>query len=218
MNKKQKAAAMRNEGWSYSYISKALGVPKSTLSSWLKDISYTPNKQVLRRVAAGRGKYGIERHKDRIAQTATLISIGENEVGELSRRDLWMLGLGIWLGEGSKTQEQIRVVNSDPAIVKLFIRWLREICQLEDENITVAMHLYPDSNEADSQQYWQMTTQLPASQFRKTQIDKRLNKSTAKLGKSPHGTLHVTVVSNGDTTRGVQLYRRLRGWISAVTK
>lgn len=211
------AIKMRSEGWSYSDITKRLGVPKSTLSGWLKGVSYTPNKTVMNRVVTGRGIYGLRRQKMRIAETEALISLGKDEVGFLTNRDLWMVGLGLWLGEGSKTLEQIRLVNSNPDVVRLFVKWLREICKLENKNITLAMHLYPDSNENECKKYWMEITDLPATQFRKTQVDRRTNKSTSKVGKSPFGTLHVTVVSNRDPDKGVRLYRRLLGWVSAIT-
>lgn len=207
---------MRQEGWSYSDISSQLHIPKSTLSGWFKATTYTPNKDVLARIKTGQGTYGIRRHIARMEEVKTLKKQGFEEVGRLSKRDLWMVGIGLWLGEGSKTLEQIRLVNSDPSIIRLFIRWLREICSLEDANITIAMHLYPDSNEQECRQYWMSVTQLPAMQFRKTQVDLRLDKKVSKTGKSPYGTLHVTVASHGNPEHGVKLYRKMMGWVEAV--
>lgn len=215
---KQKAVAMRHNGWSYGDISQQLGVPKGTLSVWLRGIPYSPNLAVKQRIKKGQEVYGIQRHKERVIETQNLKIQGQLEVGTISRRDLWMLGIGLWLGEGSKTLEQIRLVNSDPIIIRLFIRWLKEICELENNNITLAMHLYPDSVEADCQSYWSKVTGLPSTQFRKTQIDRRLNKKPVKFGKNPFGTLHVTVVSNKNLDRGVRLHRRMMGWVAAATR
>lgn len=215
---KQRAIELRKQGLSYSLISGELDVSKSTLSNWLKDIPYTPNKEVLLRIRNGQGTYGLLRRQMRIDEISHLRAQGAAEIGEMSKRDLWMVGLGLWIGEGSKTMEQIRLVNSDPKVIRLFIRWLREICELQDENITLAMHLYPDSNEALSLEYWSGVTGLPKNQFRKTQIDKRLDKKLSKMGKTPHGTLHVTVASNHDPDKGVRLHRRMMGWLSMVIK
>lgn len=217
-HEKQKAFEMRSHGWSYSDISQELGVPKSTLSGWLGALPYTPNKTVQKRIKTGQGTYGVRRQKERIIETASLNAQGKRELGTISKRDLWILGLGLWLGEGSKTLEQIRLVNSNPDIIRIFIKWLREICQLSTLNITVAMHLYPDSDETECKQYWMNITQLPEDQFRKTQIDKRLNKQVSKIGKNKFGTLHVTVVSVGNPEYGVRLHRRLMGWVAAVTE
>ena len=215
---KQRAVELRRKGMSYGLISAQLGVSKSTLSNWLKDLPYTPNKQVLDRISRGQGTYGLRRRQMRIDEISKLKAQGISEVGKVSKRDLWMIGLGLWIGEGSKTMEQIRLVNSDPRVVCLFISWLREICELQDENITIAIHLYPDSDELSSMKYWMNITKLPKKQFRKTQIDRRLDKKQSKIGKTPHGTLHITVASNRNPEKGVKLYRRMMGWISGVTK
>ena len=213
---KQRAVELRGEGMSYSLISEQLGVSKSTLSNWLKDLPYTPNEEVVFRTRRGQGTYGLLRRQMRIDEISMLKAQGISEVGKVSKRDLWMIGLGLWIGEGSKTMEQIRLVNSDPRVIQLFIRWLREICELKDENITIAMHLYPDSDEISSMKYWMNITKLPMKQFRKTQIDRRLDKKRLKIGKTPYGTLHISVASNGNPEKGVRLYRRMMGWISGV--
>ncbi len=211
------ATTMRQEGWSYSDISNQLSIPKSTLSGWFRATPYTPNKKVLARIKTGQGTYGVRRHAERLEEVEVLKAQGLKEVGEISKRDLWMIGIGLWLGEGSKTIEQIRLVNSDPNIIRLFIRWLREICNLEDINITVAMHLYPDSNEQECRRYWMGVTQLPVTQFRKTQIDIRSDKKISKIGKNSYGTLHVSVASRGNPEHGVRLYRKMIGWVKAAT-
>ncbi len=215
---KQKAIKLREAGMSYSLIAKELSLSKSTLSNWLKDVPYTPNEEVLIRTSNGRGAYGIRRRELRLRETIELKQIGAEEIGAITKRDLWMLGLGLWIGEGSKTMEQIRLVNSDAKVIQLFMRWLREICELQNNNITIAMHLYPDSNETLSRAYWMDVTKLPFEQFRKTQIDKRLDKKQSKIGKIPHGTLHITVASGKNPDKGVRLYRRMMGWVSAIMK
>ncbi len=215
---KQTAIALREKGMSYSLISNQLCISKSTLSNWLKDLPYTPNEEVIDRIKHGQGTYGLRKRQIRLDEISELKAKGITEIGEMSKRDLWMIGLGLWIGEGSKTQEQIRLVNSDPKVISLFIKWLREIFELKDENITVAMHLYPDSDELESMKYWMNITKLPKEQFRKTQIDRRLDKKTQKFGKTPNGTLHISVASNHNPEKGVRLHRKMMGWISGVTE
>ena len=130
MNRKQQAIAMRHEGWAYSDISNRLKVPKSTLSGWLSNVSYSPNAEVVARLKRGRGAYGLVRHAQRMEDVNLMKRLGERDIGGLSHRDLWMVGIGLWLGEGSKTAEQIRLVNSNPDIIRLSMRWLREVCNL----------------------------------------------------------------------------------------
>ena len=145
-----------------------------------------------------------------------LKSLGMAEVGTLSKRDLWMLGLGLYIGEGAKTIEAIRISNSDPAVITIAMRWLRECCSLSDENFSIRLHLYPDNDADDSTGYWQAVTGLPRERFMKIYTDHRENKKRSNRGRLPYGTAHLSVVCRGDSAKGVRLYRKLQGWMAGV--
>jgi len=211
-----KAQKMRDSGYSYNMISKDLGIAKSTLSNWFKDKPFVPNKEVLTRIQYGPIKSAEKKHNRRVQEIKELRKYGSDEIGMLSKRDLWMLGLGLYMGEGSKAHETIRIINSDPLIIKLAVKWFKEIGGLSDENITISVHLYPDNDIKKCLKFWKLTTNLPHSSFRKTQIDNRINKSILKRGKLPYGTAHLTIISKGDPEKGVRLYRRLSGWFSGA--
>ena len=138
------------------------------------------------------------------------------EIGNINERDLWLLGIGIYLGEGCKSNEAIRIVNSDPDIIKIAIKWFREICGLEIKNFRPYIHLYPDNNLEESLTYWSQITGVPKHQFGKISIDKRTNKSTKKSSKLPYGTIHLHINSLGNKEHGRKLYRRIAGWIYSV--
>ncbi len=214
--KKPEAIKLRSAGYTYSMITAELGIARSTLSTWFKDVPFTPNENAKERIRSGRLKYGLRRKQERDTERADLSEVGRSDIGRLNTRDLWMIGLGLWLGEGSKTTEQIRFSNANPDVIKIWMRWLREVCNLSDSNIVARMHLYPDSNEASCRDYWQGITGLSENQFKKTQFDRRLSKLTLKNGKLPYGTLHLSVIALGDVENGVRLYRKLQGWISGI--
>lgn len=156
------------------------------------------------------------RNKKKMDGMAIIKEKSIKEIGNITKRDLWMLGLGLYLGEGSKTYEITRIINSDPAIVKLAIKWFKDLCMLENKNITVALHLYPDNDAKECVNFWSNQLKLPISQFRKTQIDNRKDKSAKKTRLLPYGTAHVTIVSSGNPELGVNLHRRIMGWIEGL--
>jgi lambda repressor-like predicted transcriptional regulator len=213
---KEKAIYYRERGYSYSMISKRIGLAKSTLSSWLKDVPYKPNKIVLKRIQWAPSKSAEKSHKKKVLNIITERNIAKKELGKISKRDLWLLGIGLYLGEGSKLDERIRIINSDPKIIKLSVKWLKDICGLKKENIVPYVHLYPDNNIANTVKYWSKITDIPQKQFGKTQIDNRKNKSNKKRRKLPYGTLHLQVKSCGNKDFGVKLHRKIMGWIEAV--
>lgn len=217
INIKQKAIYYRKKGYSYNMISQKLGISKSTLSDWLKELPYYPNETVIKRIKEGPAKSGQIRHNQKVANILKMKKLAQQELGKLTKRDLWLLGIGLYLGEGSKSSNgTIRIINSNPDIIKLAIKWFKNICGLTVKNLNLAIHLYPDNNIKKSINFWSKTTGIPKNQFGKTQIDIRTKKSIIRKNKLPYGTAHLTIRSNGNQIFGVTLQRRILGWLDAV--
>ncbi len=212
---KEKAIKYRQSGYSYGMISEELGLAKSTLSNWLREVPYEPNKEVTKRIKRAHVMSAKYRHNKKVHEIKKTKKLAKEELGVLSKRDLWLLGIGLYLGDGSKSHEDVRIINSDPNIIKLAIEWFKNVCKLENSNFVPSLHLYPDTNVEKTKQHWSKITGVPISQFGKTQIDRRKNKSGKRKRKLPYGTLHLKVRSNGRKEFGVILHRRIIGWIEA---
>jgi len=216
---KQKALKLRNAGYSYSMIGKKLNIAKSTLSNWLTNIPFKPNKEVLQRVGKAKLKSALHKQKIKFENITRMKSEAAKEIGKLSLRDIFMLGIGLYWGEGSKSHEEVRVVNADPTIIKLSIRWLKEFGGVRREHLRVSVHGYPDHDINKLVKFWSKELNIPNNQFIKTQIDTRLNKSILKRRKLPYGTAHVYVRGGGTLLWGVKnLHRKIMGWIETSTK
>ena len=104
------ATELRDNGYSYMMIKQELGVSVSTLSNWFADRPYCANEKAMARVKAGPYLSGKKRHEAKMQSVEETISEALSEVGMLNKRDLMMLGLGIYMGEGSKSIESVRIV------------------------------------------------------------------------------------------------------------
>lgn len=216
---KQNAIGLRKTGYSYSMISKKLNVAKSTLSNWLTSIPFTPNREALQRIGKSKLKSALFKQKMKFENIARMKCEAAKEVGNLSSRDLFMLGIGLYLGEGSKSHEEVRITNADPTIIKLSIRWLKEFGGVRKEHLRVAVHGYPDHDINELVDFWSKELHIPVKQFIKTYIDTRPNKSTLKRRKLPYGTAHVYVRGGGTLLWGVKnLHRKIMGWIETTIK
>jgi len=94
-NIKQKALELRKAGYSYTYIMKHVPVSKSTLSAWLYDIPFTPNKYTRdtignARIASGFYKNNLKKESIKNAENRV-----HKDMPSLSERDVCMLGLGL---------------------------------------------------------------------------------------------------------------------------
>ena len=215
IERKNLAIKLRKSGHSYSYIVSKIKVSKGTLSLWLKDIIYTPNKESSDRIGVARTKSAITKNKIKGESLLRAKKEATEEIGGLKTRDLFMLGIGLYIGEGTKTHNIVRVINANPKVIKLAIRWFTQCLGLSMSNFSIYLGLYPESNIDKSMTYWSKQTKIPIKQFGKTQIDTR-KKKVSKRGKLPHGTAYLTVKGLGDKSKGVYLFRKISAYMDNV--
>lgn len=212
---REKALTLRKSGFSYTYISSKTGLSKSTLSGWLTEIPYTPNKETIATFGKARAAASARRAELRQESIQEIRKIAIKDIWKISQRDLFIFGLGLYLGEGSKTNSQVRMINSDPRVIQTTIAWFRML-GVEKSQFRLRIHLYPDSDVKECLQFWSRTTSIPVSQFQKHQIDSRIDKKAKKLRKLPFGTVQLTVQSGGRKEYGVLFFRKIQLWNEAV--
>lgn len=210
------AIEMRKSGHSYNHIASKVGVSKSTLSVWLADVPYTPNPETVNRI--GKARAASVEAKRRLKRETFERARQESQIDirSVSARDLFMLGLGLYIGEGAKSPSATSFVNSNLAIMNLIIRWFTESIGLPKRNLRMRLHLYPDSDQEQSLEFWASQTGLSKDQFFRPVIDVRNDKKAIKSGKLPYGTAHLTVKSLGEKRFGVFLARKILAWSDRV--
>ncbi len=179
--RRAEALKLRLKGKSYSEIYKVLSVPKSTLSGWFKNVILSENARerlALRAIHQGAEVFikrnKLQTHKAR-ARACLAHANGKNEIPPLTPHDLKIVGAALYWAEGYKrprvregkerTEHPISFVNTDPEMVRIFIRFLTETMCIEKDAITLSMRLYPHINEAAAIEYWMQTTGLLRTQF-----------------------------------------------------
>lgn len=213
---KARAITLRKKGWSYNDIKNRLNVSKSTLSHWLRDIPYNPNETVLKRIAQGTANSNATRYENKAKSIADGRKFGKDAVAKLTERDLFMLGLGLYIGEGSKLYENIEIINANPEVIKLSVKWFTDIFKVPPQNFKLSIHLYPDTSQQEALKFWSKVSGIPIKQFGKTQVDSRENKSKMKKRKLPHGTANLKILACKNDNFGVKLHRRIIGCIEAI--
>lgn len=208
------AIKYRKDGYSYSIICNKLNLSKSTVCYWLKDIPYSPNSESLDKVKNGSRKSSEVRHNKKILTTNDIRKFAVQEIGDISERDLSMFGLGLYLGEGAKSIESVRIINSDPKVIKISIQWFTRVLGVGYKNMKLSVHTYPGNNVDNDIHYWSEITKIPVNQFSKTQVDTRKGKVVGH--KLPHGTVQLRVIANGDSRFGVNLHRKIIALTEAV--
>ncbi len=192
---RRKALELRKLGKSYSQIKNELGVSKSTLSEWLKAYPLTKAQiDTLR----GKSEIRIEKYRQtmRRKREARLTSYYKEEKSKwipLSKRELFLMGLFLYWGEGGKTHRNIvSINNTDPSVIKFAFYWLNEVCKVSREKIQVYLHLYSDMNITEAMAFWSKELQQPIQYFAKPYIKKSKRTDLDQKGFG-HGTCGLRV-------------------------
>jgi hypothetical protein len=220
---KQKAIDLRQAGNSYGYIAKSLGLKsKGTLSAWFKDLELSPGaKQALQQNIARANKRGfLQFNKERSARISVeneaALEQGRKQIGKLSKRELMLVGAALYWGEGTKYQRTngsltLVFTNSDPLMVRVFMRFVREILKIEELRIRAGIHLYDPLKTPASRLYWSKVTGLPIERFYISQQRSRASKGVRNSARLPHGTVCIRVNSR-------TIFNRVLGMIDGLSR
>jgi len=120
-----------------------------------------------------------------------------------------MAGCMLYWAEGAKMRNSVQFVNSDPAMVGYFVRFMRTHFAVADDGFRLDCNLFADhiERQREIELFWLDTLGLPQSCLRKSKVNVYSKYSKKKRqNKLPWGTVRVCANS---TRFGQGIY----GWI-----
>lgn len=212
------ARELRAQGLDYEEIAAALGVSKSSVSLWVRDmprperLSYEESRK---RSAEGVRRYWAAERSVRETQREAVRADAAARIGALSDREILIAGAIAYWCEGAKSkphrrQDRVVFVNSDPALVRCFLRFLATV-GIAREDLTYRIQIHETADVAVAERFWQQVTQADPLLFRRTILKTHNPKTVRKnVGLDYHGCLRVEV------RRSADLYRQIEGWADAI--
>ncbi len=186
---KNKAIKMRQSGMSYSQIKSELGVSKSTLSLWLRDLPLSDKRlRELRDFNQVRiEKTRVTKLKNKNARRDSVLRQVRIDF-ENNTDPLFIGGFYLYWGEGTKSAEySIALTSTDPAIIRTYLAWLK-ILGVDMNDCRVKLHLYADQNIKSSISFWSGVTHIKSNHFYKPYIKETLLKNKTYKGMFGYGT------------------------------
>jgi predicted transcriptional regulator len=210
---KEKARALRKKGYSINQIVKEAGLTKTSVSVWVRDITLT---QTQRNMLSERGRSIDSIEKRRINRLFNernkrqiIIDTAKRDFTNISLEQLKLIGIILYLGEGGKTRRgMVRLANSDPIIIRIMIRFFREVCKVSNNKFRASIHTFAHADIEKTEKYWSRISGIPRNQFFKTYI-KTSSASLQKRNTLPFGTFDIYVC---DT----KLFLTIIGWIEKI--
>ena len=193
---REKAIGLRKQGMSYSQIKKILKIHKSTLSMWLR--KFPLSKERIRELR-DKSEIRIEKFRETMRRKKEQrLGLCYTEQKKLllpmDKRDIFIAGLFLYWGEGTKSHiAELAMANTDPSIIKFFIKWLSQCFDISKETLKVQLHLYQDMDVEKELFFWARTLCLSTQQFIKPYIKQSFLKDINHKGGFGHGTCSVKI-------------------------
>jgi len=173
---KDKALDLRQGGKSIRYVEKKLGIPRSTLSGWFKNIILTDTQ--LRILEAQHQKGMIKGRKNAVLwhnqQKENHLSKAKTQaldtLSHINFKDVHITELALsmlYIGEGSK-DNLTSIGNTNPLILKFFISCLYKLYAIKPAEIKCDLHLRYDQDPKSLIRYWSKTLSIPQNSFHST--------------------------------------------------
>ncbi len=158
----ERARSLRAEAWTLAEIAAELGVSKSSVSVWVRDVEFEPRP---RRTARRRAPNRLQIAKQ--AEIEACRAVGLERIGSLSDRDLLIAGTALYAGEGAKRDGYVVFTNSDPAMIVLFCVWLRRFFDIDETRLRVRLYLHEDLDLRRAMRFWSELVGIPEGQFQR---------------------------------------------------
>jgi transposase len=213
------AVAMRAEGRSYREIREVVGVSKSALSLWLRDVPLTEDQKL---ALALRSPAAASRRARAIRATAAqrrarIQADARAQVAELSESELFVAGVVAYWAEGAKnkpwrTGARVAFLNSDPGMIRLFLCWLR-LLGVEEARLQFRLQIHESADVAAAETFWAGVVGISEDVFDRPTLKKHNPRTVRRnIGEDYHGCLCICV------RRSTDLNVQIAGWFEGLAR
>jgi hypothetical protein len=206
-----RARELRSQGLSLPTIAETLGVARSSVWNWVRDLPVPE---------AARTRWRDQAYWEKIRGRRCMLRAQQKlsaarHVGRLSDRELLIAGVVAYWCEGSKDKpyarsENVVFVNSDPKLIRLWLSFLDSI-GVACSRLAFRLQIHETADVAAALAFWSDVVEVSPSEFSKTTL-KRHNPRTNRrnTGVDYHGCLIIRVRDSAE------LYRQIEGWFYGV--
>lgn len=127
-----------------------------------------------------------EQNKILFARKPPSFSFKENL--SIKERELLIAAIMLYYGEGAKTNVTVDFANSDFRTVKLFLKFLKKICRVDEKRLRFYLYCFSDQDSEDLISYWSSQLNAERNQFTKPYVRSTLNRGNRSM---PYGVIHI---------------------------
>lgn len=223
ITKKEKAVALRKEGWSYNKIIRELNLTsKGTLSYWFKNLRLdTVSKKKLAentKKAHARGLF--EANKRRAKQVGKentkAYERGINYVKSRKEIDQFtktlLVGALYW-GEGTKyynpKSPALELANADYKMIRIYLSFIKNVLAVPEEKIKFKVFIHDQTSSQKAVRYWSSCLKISSKRIKLVNAVSRASRRKRPKRALPFGTMSVKINDRG-------MYHYVKGLIEGI--
>lgn len=191
----ERARQLRASGMTLAAIAAELGVSKSSVSLWVRDVEFEPRP---RQRPMFRSPNRL--HLAKLAEIEEMDRAGLERIGTLSEDAFLVAGAALYAGEGAKTGTGVVFANTDPAMVRFFCSWLRHFFEIDERRMRLRVYLHEGLDLGAAEAFWSEVAGVPRDQFQRAYRAKA--DPSIRTAKHQYGCVYVRY-SCARTLRGV---------------
>ena len=213
---KESAEKLRASGKTYKEIRDSLGLPKSTLSSWLgkKFPGIFDKKAQLIHLEKIRPLAAEAKKKNREREMKILTERVSREIKNYPLNHLGLpksiLAILYW-AEGAKYEgvSGLKFVNTDPDLAKFYVNLLRKCYKIEESKFRIRLHLHYYHSVGQTKKFWSKLLNIHPTQFKSAYIKKRSRKK--RFRKNFMGICFINYLDSNIRKELMELNNQLQG-------
>jgi hypothetical protein len=101
--------------------------------------------------------------------------------------------------------------NSDPSMIKLYMKFIREIMKPDEERIRSGIYIHRNINKDKAKKFWAKITNLPENRFFIVNSLSRASNQKRPINRLKYGTLKITISNR-------LFFYKIKGIIDAFEK
>ncbi len=189
----------REEGLALRVIAARLGVAVSSVSVWTRDIELTEAQHARLRQANPIYNQQLRGQAGRSASARAARLAAQEHGRGMARQGIpeHLAGCMLHWAEGSNARNSVVFTNSDPEMLRAYLRFLRGPCQVEDDRISLSVncHLNNGLSVDEIEAWWLAQLGLPASALRAATVNRPSSASRWGRNVLVYGTARLCVHS-----------------------
>lgn len=173
-------------------------------------------KELYEKLQVGRKKYQAERTKSRLIFENDVFNEGIKDVGKLSKREMFLIGVALYWAEGFKhiDESSLGLATMDVNMAKFYVTWLKKCLGVESERLSfrVTANILYSNKIKEMEKYWSDSLGVNLDQFVKPFYQKSKQNRVYANSDKYFGVLRIRV------RKSINILRKMRGWMAGLAR